>query len=594
MSLRVKISFILLLLITGFTVISFIIMRSLVFSGYLSFEKQEARKDIHRCIESLRREVFHLNSIANDWAAWNDMYEFVEHPDEDFIKSNLIPETFVDNHLDLICIYDKEKNSIWGQAWDRNSAVQIDLPEFFPEPGPKVFALLNIIDPHGFVSGIFMSSKGPLLVASHPITTSNHMGPIRGHFIMGAFLNSEVIDSLKDSTQVNHQIIPLVNTSGEDAEMIKSFSTEEPVIFNTSHQDRLEAFSLFPDINNRPALLFKTIQPRDILRKGSETLNIALLIVCLSAVIITAALLMLLGKTVIDPISKLTKYVTCIKSTGDSEIQLLDDKKDEIGLLYREFTGMLQRVKNAHEQMRSINEKLSGEIYERKKIEQDILKHRERLRKLSVELQRTEERERRRIANDLHDGIGQKLALMQIKLDALSQNQTMTMQSGLLDELSEFAGEIIHDTRSLTFNISPPVLYDIGLEAAVEWLTDDLSAKYGLRVRVQCYGNSIPLDTAIRVTLYRAIRELLFNAIKHSGADIISVDLSYENDKLRIEVSDNGAGFELFEDSLIRENGFGLFSIRENIKALGGSFDIKSGLGNGSRIILIVPMHIPG
>ena len=131
MSLRYKISLYLLLVITLYACISYVILQAFVFSSFLSLEKREAQKDILRCVQSLQREIHHLDTVTNDWAAWSDMYSFVHQPGSQFIDSNLVPDTFIDNQLDLICIYNMSQKCVWGQAWDRNSGKQITFKRIF-------------------------------------------------------------------------------------------------------------------------------------------------------------------------------------------------------------------------------------------------------------------------------------------------------------------------------------------------------------------------------------------------------------------------------------------------------------------------------
>ena len=411
---------------------------------------------------------------------------------------------------------------------------------------------------------------------------------------MGKFLSGDLIDSLREQTQVEHQIIalPLDPSAGIDAVALNGITPEEPVAYHIEGREVLNAFTVFKDIENKPALLFKTAQPRIIHQKGKSTLTLVFFSFCISGILICLCLLFIIRRTVISPLTKLTRYVTSIGSPEAPSLHVDGRGNDEIGLLYKEFAEMIKRIQNAHSQLEAINEKLTREILERNKIEEALLRYQNELREMSVELLLTEERERRRIAGDLHDRIGQNLAMVQIKLDMLAELETGDGQSQAVSELSTFMEEIISETRSLTFNISSPILYEMGLVAGLEWLAEDISVKYGTPVVIRSNPRLIILCNAQKIAAYRAVREILYNAMKHADATQVSVNLQEEDSVVRIEVSDNGKGFTLSEENTwIREVKFGLFSIRENLRAMGGSIKIRTESGQGTQVTLLVPLE---
>ncbi len=237
---------------------------------------------------------------------------------------------------------------------------------------------------------------------------------------------------------------------------------------------------------------------------------------------------------------------------------------------------------------RTVEQYLEHQLADKK-----LLIYQEQLRSLSSELLLTEERERRRIATDLHDRIGQALALTKIRLGGLRE---LAAPCGFAEELGtirELIEQVIQDTRSLTFEISPPVLYDLGLEAAAEWLIEELQKKHDIRIMFECDHSSRVADSAFRVLLFRATRELLFNVIKHSSAENAKVSIRSDEHDIQIDIEDDGIGFDVSEDRSLTEvnKGFGLFSIRERLSQLGGKLVIKSEPGRGTRASLIAPLR---
>ena len=148
------------------------------------------------------------------------------------------------------------------------------------------------------------------------------------------------------------------------------------------------------------------------------------------------------------------------------------------------------------------------------------------------------------------------------------------------------------DTRSLTFELSPPVLYELGLEAGVEWLAEQFQAKHDLRIEVVDDRQPKPLDEDVRVLLFRAARELILNVVKHAQVQEAKVAISRDGGFVQIAVQDDGAGFVPSElDTLVRlHRAFGLFSVRERLDSLGGSFRIQSEPGRGTVAVMRAPL----
>lgn len=229
------------------------------------------------------------------------------------------------------------------------------------------------------------------------------------------------------------------------------------------------------------------------------------------------------------------------------------------------------------------------DITTHKLTEKRIRDYQEQLRSLASELILTEERERRRIAMELHDHIGQSLAVAKIKLGALLE---LLKDTGLEEQVEEIRGLIeqsIGYTRSLTFDLSPAILYELGFEAALEWLCEQTQSQNLLAVEFRDDRQPKPLGDELRILLFRVVRELLHNVAKHADAGRAAVSMQRDGNKMRITVQDDGRGFD--PNGLSVTGGFGLFSIREQVKHLGGHLRIESSPGNGSKFTLVAPLR---
>jgi PAS domain S-box-containing protein len=234
---------------------------------------------------------------------------------------------------------------------------------------------------------------------------------------------------------------------------------------------------------------------------------------------------------------------------------------------------------------------IARDITERKQAEEKIYAYQEQLRSLASELSLIEERERRRIATGLHDHIGQSLAITKIKLGMAQGLTSPTDWVGSLNEIGELIDQAIQYTRSLTFELSPPILYELGLEAALEWLAEQIQEKHGIQIGFEDDRQLKPTNEGIRLTLFKATKELLINIVKHAQASKAKVSIWREDNSIRIRVEDDGVGFSTSEGrELGKTTGFGLFSIRERLKNYGGHLEVHSEPGKGTRVTLVAPL----
>ncbi len=236
---------------------------------------------------------------------------------------------------------------------------------------------------------------------------------------------------------------------------------------------------------------------------------------------------------------------------------------------------------------------LFEDITERRESEEKIRTYQEQLQSLASELSLTEERERRRLATVLHDHIAQLLVVAKGKFEKVQESSLFRSLAKPMEEIRKLIEESIRYTRSLVFELSPPILYDLGLEPAMEWLAEHMQQQYGLVVAVEDDAQPKPLDNEARVLLFRAVRELLFNVLKHAQASCTKVCMGRVGEHLRIIVEDNGIGFapEQLGSSSGTMGGFGLFSIRERLNYFGGSMEIESTPGEVTRVILSLPLR---
>ena len=226
--------------------------------------------------------------------------------------------------------------------------------------------------------------------------------------------------------------------------------------------------------------------------------------------------------------------------------------------------------------------------------DRNIQLYQEQLRRLASELSLAEARERREIASDLHDHIGQALAYVSQKVSILQGNSIFSgMEEDFLEILS-ILEQAIKYTRNLTVEISPPVLYELGLEAAVDWLAERVGKRYKFKVGLKRTGLPKKISEDVKVFMFKAIQELINNVTKHADTDRIDINVAWRDKELEVVVSDKGRGFDTadFEKRLTEGCCFGLFNIRERLSYIGGRFEVNSTPGRGTRVSLIAPYRV--
>lgn len=232
------------------------------------------------------------------------------------------------------------------------------------------------------------------------------------------------------------------------------------------------------------------------------------------------------------------------------------------------------------------------DITEQKKAEDEIARRQEQLKSLASELALAEEQERHRIAVGIHDDIGSKLTLAKLELQTLMQSvSNSTIYESLKKQLGTI-DQIIDSARSLTFELSDPVLYEIGLEAAVQsWLRKNIDQTSGLDWEFITNGTKLILDGRTKITLFKGIKEVVTNAVKYAQASKLLIHIESREGRICVTIEDNGIGFDTsgLATTTLDKGSFGLFYLKERLNYLGGELEIKSEPNKGTCIIMTIP-----
>jgi PAS domain S-box-containing protein len=246
--------------------------------------------------------------------------------------------------------------------------------------------------------------------------------------------------------------------------------------------------------------------------------------------------------------------------------------------------------KQAEEALRRMNEELEARVEDRTR---ELTASQSRLRDLATELNLAGQRERGRLATELHDYLAQLLALSRIRLAQAKRQLGTPALEATVNEVQEVIDQALAYTRSLVAQLSPPLLKEFGLLMALRWLAEQMQQRnLVVSLDVETGAPALPEDHAM--LLFQSVRELLMNVVKHAGTDRARITVAEMDGWLHILVADEGVGFLPTDSSVTAKEGaapgFGLFSIHERLRSLGGRFELQTHPGRGTKAALIIPL----
>jgi len=271
---------------------------------------------------------------------------------------------------------------------------------------------------------------------------------------------------------------------------------------------------------------------------------------------------------------------TRLRAFAWSDIELETAEAFRVSLL----EVMLQRMDRVHRERL-----LEDSIAQARELESRVAQRTLQLKTLTADLESVEDRERRNLARDLHDDLGQTLAAAKIRLAELVNHADADVH-GTASAVTRLIDLSVNAIRSLAAQLTPDVLHEIGLSAALDWLADEMEEVFGLTVDVVDDNLPKPLAQDARSIVYRCARELLINVAKHAKARIARVDARSDGAQVIIRISDDGVGYDTRSVTSGPRRGYGLVSIRDRLALIGGTIEITSAPGAGTIAILSAPL----
>jgi two-component system NtrC family sensor kinase len=351
MSIRSQISLLLLCLAVPFLCMKWLAYSTVLLPAFDQLENEQAEKDVERFLDAIENELQVLSKRANDWGAWDDTYKFVSDRNETFQQVNLVDETFTNTDTDFLCFVSSKNEVIWGKCFDHKSHTYHEVPDLFSFVLDPVNGLQRFRTIDDDFTGVAPTSRGAMLLASRPITTTDRKSPVRGAVIFGRYLNSDCVAAIADRThlQIDHwpkNAGSIPDDVTQNAGRLHGF--REKIIVPVDNT-RLCGYIALTDPRGTPAAFARVTMDRTVSQLGKRA---GLTATCFSLGAGLSARsgsgLNVLRHWITGPLQQLSSQVAAISTQTTPEMRLKVERKDEIGMLAEGFNLLLDELRNDH------------------------------------------------------------------------------------------------------------------------------------------------------------------------------------------------------------------------------------------------------
>jgi len=556
-NLRWTILGVIVLTFVGLVLILSVSLQSILVPHFREEEDRSARLNVQRVLGVLENERISLTEAIHNWSTRDESYDFIRTANPEYIRSNLNNSVLIGLNIDLLAFISPQGNIVYVHLAGADNT-QASLPAGLQEHIQPGNELLRSAGDRESRSGLLGTDLGPLLVVSAPLLKTSGEGPAAGTLLIGRQLDADALNRVSSVVRfpISLQTYDQPNPSAEFTQAIQTFTGEDPITAIASSETQMTGYALLNDFYGNPAYILQVEQGRSLYRNSQLVLQYLYTAMVMGALLFSVMTFLALDRLVLARVRKLGKEVTEIGAGGDLSARVTVDRRDELTRVGVQINGML-----------------------------------ENLQALSHRLVAIQESERRRIALELHDEIGQLLTGLKLQLDSNREPGNALTQPSLV-KASALADELIQRVRNLSLDLRPTMLDDLGLLPALFWHFDRFTSLTGVQVNFSQNGLA---DTRfapeIETTAYRIVQEALTNVARHSGVNEASVQVLHLDGVLSIQVEDRGGGFSA-DEALTGSRTRGLRGMQERVALVGGSITIDSVPGWGTSILVELPAQV--
>ena len=534
----------------------------IVLGSFAELEEKNVQQNVGRTLSALDNEFTDLSSKTGDYAEWDETYNFVQDANEEYIQNNLDAPTWANLRVDVAVFVNTAGQVVYGIVFQ---------PDMTTAPLPQ--SLLELLSANGTlwyhpnlesrITGIVPLAEEPLLIASRPILTSFHEGPIHGALIMGRFLDSEEIEYLSQTVHLPLSLSRFNDpeTSSDFYAARQSLSKDTPVFVQPLNADTIAGYALLTDIYEDPFLVLRATMPRDIYKQGEASVFYFLAALIGTGVIFGITVMLILEKYVISRVDRLASEVRNIGKSKNVSEQLSWDRtgsNDELSLLADAIDSMMEERLKAIEQLAAM------------------------------------------VGHDLRNpltGISNAAYFLRMKIGAKLGPRAIEMLD-LIDKDIEYANKIVNDL----LEYSGAIRLELSESNPKAILKEALElVKVPANVHVVDFTEDKPKIKVDVDKMRRAFVNMMKNAFDAmpKGGKLIA-ESRKARDKVEIAFTDTGAGipketlerlFTPLFTTKARGMGFGLAICKRIIEAHGGKISVESTVGKGTTFTITIPIE---
>lgn len=617
-----KVALTLLLTISAFAVISYLILSIVVAPAFENLEFEAARSDLVRAEQAIQTDIRNLEAITADWAPWDDIYEYVHGRNPGFKKSNLDRPTLENLNLDLMAVYANGRRFVWGQVLLNNE--QIGLADLgILGPADAAFHDLAGHDqPEDRTVGIVATKFGPMIISSRPILMSDDSGPVAGAVVMAQFLDGARLTLLRERTEVNVNWIPYLEFEQQPSLDVENFSADDTHAH--VNQNYIVNEIILRDIFDAPTLVLRTATPRSISRLGSQTLRAAMMFLLLAGLLLSVVMWYLLRSSILAPIEKLAGHMAKIRKSGDLSQQLAIGSKDEVGSLATQFNRLTSEVHDARKALlfqsfKAGKADTAAEVLHNiRNAMTPLLNGVERIAKafrVADDLRVSDATAQLRVTDCPPERCAKLLEYVDASFEHIkNSNAEAADDMRMVMSQARQVEDILADQEK--FAVDAPATENISVDEVVGEATHVIpkDAKKDISVELDQELRGLRVH-AHRIGLLQVMGNLILNAYesiqrarqKKGRISLTAIPELVENQQMvRLTVSDNGTGFEGDARTKVFQRGFtskgegdttglGLHWCANAVAGMGGRISAESdGTGKGAQFHVLLPVEQGG
>jgi signal transduction histidine kinase len=543
---------------------------SLLLNSFEKLETDSVYQNVDRFQNALSDDVSNLYSKSGDWAVWDDTYAFIVAPNTNYIASNIVDSTFTTLRINILLFVNTSGQIVCGRAYDLHNMTEVQVPQSVVQELSSHDVLWHHVTTGSKVEGIILLPENPLLISSRPILTSQGEGPVHGALIMARYLDSDEIGRLAQTTNLSLNL-ERYNDSymlPDFQNVLSAFSNNETVFVQPLNADHVAGYSLIRDVYGNPILVSKIEMPRDIYQQGLSTINYFLLSVLVLIVTFVAVILLLMERTVLSRVVKLTKAVRSIGRSRDVKARVPIDGNDELSGLGKSINRMLTDIED-------------------KTLKLGKAEHLAAVGQLAAMVGHD-------LRNPLTGITGAAYYLktkLETKMDATTKEMVATIERAIahsdkiITDLLKYAEEVKLDiSETEPSSILSGVLSRVKVPNNVS-----ISDKTHEIPRIRC-------DLEKMKTAFAKVVENAFDAMPNGG--MLTVESAEVKERVTIRFSDTGVGMPgevraklwspLFTTKA-KGMGLGLPICKRIVEAHGGTISVESSAGKGSTFTITIP-----